>query len=723
MCATFLTSPCDSERGTLGGWRSKNWPERSRSDKRILAGLIIIVCILLLLAHLPALSSGAHCFDDNTYLTNNTLVKNPGWASAKRFLTEVLEPSTVKGYYQPLTMISLMLDCAMGAKPDYLVPFHRTSLALHLINTALIILLLHQLFGRVWASAGVGLLFGVHPITVETIVWVSERKTLLAAFFALWCLIFYVRYVRKDDWRFYAGCIITYVLAVMSKPISLPVPVLMLLLDYWPLRRLRLRAILEKLPFFTVGGIFAIITYISQGRTAFVELPTEYGLERIPLILCHNIIFYIYKILWPVNLSPHYGFPKTLGLSDPSVLAGVIGTCVLVALLAISMCWTRALLTGWLFFFLAILPTMQIVAFTNVIASDKFAYLPFVGLLMVLVSFVDWLSNKEVLSKFLRWRVVAVMIILILAGAEAVATRRNLAHWRNTLGLFEYMLTLKPDASVLHHDIGLILQAEKRPEEAISHFRQALQIQPDFAVAHNNLAVVLFSQGKCNEAISHYRQALQIKPDYPYAHFNLGNALQSQGNFEEAIDHYRQALRLEPEYPEVYDSLGILSASQGKLEEAIGHFSRAIQIKPNHGPSHYNLGLALLRTGHLNMAFRHFEQAAHLMSESPMPLTRMAWLLATHPDRETRSPTEAIRLLQRASGLMKEKHRDAYVLDALAAAYAAAGQFDAAVRTADRAIAVATSRHDYDQANQIRQRLQLYAEGKPYRQPAMPAQP
>ena len=294
-----------------------------------------IAAVIVLAAHWPSLSSTAFSLDDDQYLFENQLVQNPGWESARRFLCEVLYPSTVRGYYQPLAMLSLMADYALGGRYNNLLPFHRTSLALHMAITALVIVVLYLLFGRVWIAAGVGLLFGLHPMTVEPIAWVSDRKTLLAAFFALWCLILYVRFTHKNDWRFYVGCILMYVLALMSKPTSLPLPVLMLLMDYWPLRRFKRQAVLEKLPFFVVGAISVGITYISQSRAGPAVLAGGYGLQRMPLMFCHNIIFYLSKIVCPTNLSSYYAFPQPLSLSDTMVLIGVIGTCILIPLLVI----------------------------------------------------------------------------------------------------------------------------------------------------------------------------------------------------------------------------------------------------------------------------------------------------------------------------------------------------------------------------------------------------
>jgi len=565
------------------------WKNFSTRPIALLTGLIAVVLCIVLAVHWPALSARAMSFDDSEYLTENLLVQNPGWTSAWRFLTEVLEPSSVRGYYQPITMLSLMIDYALGGRADNLMPFHRTSLILHVANTALIIVLLYLLFGRIWVAAGVGLLFGLHPMTVETIPWVGERKTLLAAFFSLWCLVLYIRFTRKGTWRLYLGSLAMYILAVMSKPTSLPLPLLMLLADFWPLRRWRWQAVAEKLSFFVVMGLFAIITYISQSRTAGVKLPAEYGPERIALTLCHNIIFYPYKMVWPVNLTSNYAFPESLGLSNPMVLIGVAGTCILIPLLVVSLRWTRAALIGWLFFFVAILPTMQIVGFSDVIAADKFAYLPSIGLLMLLTLFLGWLCGTNGVGKLTVRRVAVVIIVLILAGAEAVATRRYLVHWRDTVSLYKHMLTVTPNAA---------------------------PVTPNAALAHNNYANALLREGQLDLAIGHYRKALQVKPNDAVAHYNLGNALRAQGKLDESISHFRQALQLEPNFTDAHNNLGSILASQGKFDEAVSHFRHVLRIKPNLIPAHYNLAKVLGSQGNLDEAIEHLDKALQIKPDS-----------------------------------------------------------------------------------------------------------
>jgi len=551
-------------------------------------------------------------FDDEQYLTENYLVQNPSLGSAGRFLAEVLKPSTVRGYYQPLTMISLMIDYALGGRPDNLRQFHRTSLALHVMNTMLLIVLLYLLFDQVWAAVGVGLLFGLHPLTAEPIPWVGERKTLLAAFFAIWCLILYVRYARKSNWKLYGGCMVMYAAALMSKPTSTPLPVLMLLMDYWPLRRLKKQVVLEKVSFFVVGGISAIITYVSQSSTYGVKLPSEYGFWRIPLTICHNIIFYLYKIIWPANLSSHYAFPMPMGLSNPMVLAGVIGVCILILLLLISLRRTRAVLTGWLFFFVAILPTMQIISFNYLIASTKFVYLPSIGLLMILSWFLGRIFQVQRVSRRPALRAAVITIILVLAGAETFATRRYLVHWRDTVSLQKHFLTVTPNAAHVHFNVGSALQSEGKHEEAISYYRQALQIRPKHFYAHKNLGDALSEQGQLAEAMEHYRRAIAIKPDYFQAYYKLGVAFQDQGNLNEAIEYYRRAIQIKPDYFIAHYKLGVLLKLQGKLDEAITHYRRVLQIIPNHCYTHKKLGDALFVQSKLDEAIGHYRQALQI---------------------------------------------------------------------------------------------------------------
>jgi protein O-mannosyl-transferase len=614
-----------------------------KSTSGLLTVLIIAVCAAVLITHWPALSAKAISFDDKQYFVDNGLVRSPSLDSARRFLTEVFEPSTVGGYYQPLTMISLMLDYAIGGQTDSLMPFHRTSLLLHVVNTALIIVLLYQLFGQIWIAAAVGLLFGVHPLTVEPIPWIGERKTLLAAFFALWSLILYVRFAHRGDWKAYLGCIAMYVLALMSKPTSTPLPAVMLLMDFWPLRRLNWRTILEKLPLFVIGEISAIITYISQTGTAAVVMPEKYGVMRIPLVICHNIIFYLYKMIWPANLSSHYAFPDPLGFSTSMVMVGVIGTCILIPLLLLSLRWTRAAMTGFSVFFMMLLPTMQMVQFSNVIASDKFVYLPSVGILMILAAFLSWICADGIGRHKRRCEAVAI-IVLLLAGTESFGTRRYLACWKDTVSLFTHMAKVTPNAISPPYNLGAALAERGNIKEAIECFKKVLEIKPNDTDAHLALGNALADQGRYDEALSHYNKVLRLKPDNMDAyrhiavilvdqgrfneavtllrkgleyytpqhsfmlHLGLGTIYMQQGKFDEAIPELQIAARLRPAST-TYNNLGVALFAKGRIDEAIECHKKAIRLDPKNAEAHYNLGNILLSQDKFGEAIGEYEKA------------------------------------------------------------------------------------------------------------------
>jgi tetratricopeptide (TPR) repeat protein len=545
------------------------------SEKLELPAVIVaVVCTVVIATHWPALSAKAVSFDDQQYMVDNPLVQNPGWPSAKRFLTEILEPSTVNGYYQPLAMISLMLDYAAGGNEKNLRPFHITSLALHTANTALIIVLLYMLFGNIWAAAAAGLLFGVHPMTVEPIPWVGERKTLLAAFFAFWSLIFYVRYSRSGNWKSSVGCFLMYLLALMSKPTSIPLPAVMLSMDYWPLKKISVKSLLEKVPLFILGAIFAVITYISQHRTAGTVAPTEFGPGHILLVLCHNIIFYLFKIILPINLSSHYAFPKPFGLSSPMVLAGVIGTCILIAILLVSLRWTKAAMTGWLIFFVAIFPTMGTVGFTNVIASDKFAYLPSVGLLMILTSFLIWLGKNT------KVKVAAAIAVLLLASAEAAATQRYLEYWQDSITLINHMLVLAPDAAPLYNSRGSAYHDRGDLDQAIADYTKAIEIDPLNVEGYINRGAAHLSKNQMDLAISDYNKSIEISPRYAEAYNNRGLVYMSKGQLDQAISDFNKSIEINPRYAIAYNNRGSAYKSKGQLDRAISDFNKAVEIKP-----------------------------------------------------------------------------------------------------------------------------------------------
>ena len=486
---------------------------------------VTVVCAVVLGTHWTTLDSTALCSDDLEYWIQNKTVQNPSMASAKKFLTEVLRPSTVGGYYQPLSMISLMLDVAAGASEENPRPFHVTSLTLHVLNTGLVVVLIYLLFGNVLVAAIVGLIFGVHPMTVEPIAWVSERKTVLASFFALWCLVLYVRYTQTGGKVWFGGSIIALLLALMTKPIATGLPVCMLLMDIWPLRRFNAKALLEKIPLLVIVGVSAWITFVSQRNTFGVNMPSERPPLYEVLVVCHNIVFYLRQIVWPVSLTPHYPPPNPMDLSQPMVLIGVIGTIVLIGGLLALRKRTAAPLVSWLWFFVMIFPSIGVIGFTVVVASDKFAYLPSVGLLILLAAGLGWLWARAQ-SNTVRIGICAIAILL--AGGEAIATRIQISKWRDTETLCNHMIHIEPESAWVRNATAVNYFRKGRFDDGYEQLQIGLRLDPEYSELHNSMGWLMIRRGDIDKAIEHYRTAVRIRPSYHQARSNLARTLKQK---------------------------------------------------------------------------------------------------------------------------------------------------------------------------------------------------
>lgn len=588
-----------------------NLPD-SQTKKLLMLALAIIA--LIVITDWRALTAQASFIDDKQYLINNSLVQHPGWASAGRFFTEVLSPSTVNGYYQPLAMISLMLDYAMGGRPNNLTLFHLTNIILHILNTLLIFLLIYLLFKKVWSAFTVAILFGIHPMTVEALCWISERKALLAAFFVLLALVLYLLYIDKKKKGFLWAAVLAFVPALLSKPTSLPLPLLLILLDYWPLQRFNKKAVLEKIPFFLLAMISAAITYISQANMSGLALPAaKRSLWQTLLVICHNIFFYISKIFLPINLSPHYPVPNPLAISHPEILAGVIFTVILITLCVISLRKGRALFTGLMFFLIAIFPALGIIEFTTVLTLDNYAYLPFVGFLIILAWLLNLLYPKLAGERRVQYCKTGFLVFVsMVVCLEIFATWSYLAKWQNTGTLCKYMIGLAPREAVIYgllgefdvdhgkfdegiqmctqsialdpksaaaayFDRGTAYYNEKRYPEALADLKQAILINPAMAEAYCNYGALMFAQQDFDKAIAMFNKAAQLAPS-AITYFNLAKAYQQKKNFSEALGNFKKALTMNPDNYKPYVDIAIILEEQGNFGEATPYMEQALSM-------------------------------------------------------------------------------------------------------------------------------------------------
>jgi tetratricopeptide (TPR) repeat protein len=371
--------------------------------------------------------------------------------------------------------------------------------------------------------------------------------------------------------------------------------------------------LLEKIPFFLIGAASAVITVISQSGDTELKLPIEHPIAGAPLVICHNIIFYLYKILWPADLSFYYPFPSPMGLSNPMVAAGLIGTLILLPLLVLSWRWSRAPSSGWLFFFVAISPTIGFMGFTFVVASDKYAYLPVVGLFMALAYFLAKIWDLPTARRTrLAVRTGLIVLVVLAAGLEFKQTRRFLAPWRSSEDLFRHMLRHAPDAVPIHYGLATFLMQEGKTDEAVEHLETVLRANPGHWKALTDLGEINRRRGLADKAIEYFQAALRAQPEYLPALNNLGAAYADQGRYQEAIALYDRTLQIAPRHRSAYINKGNALNALGRYEEALAQYNEALRITPDHPRTYYNRALALRNLGRIDEAIRDFREALRL---------------------------------------------------------------------------------------------------------------
>lgn len=706
------------ESGRDGSAAHARAVRRSGSHRRwALPAAVVLVGALVGATHWPVLHARALSLDDAAFVTQNPLVSAPGWPSVRRFFVEVLRPSTVSGYYLPISMTSLMVDYAMGGRAEDPYVFHRTSLFLHVLNAALILLLLYRLFGSVVPAAIAALLFGLHPLTVEPVAWIGERKTLLATLFALGCLLCYVELARGKGRAWLTASLALYLLALLSKPTVTTLPVLLLVLDYWPLRRSGARAVYSKWPFVALSLASAIVTFISHQRTAGLVSP---DFARWPVHAGYLLAFYLGKILWPQNLSCAYPQPEPFALANPVVLLSVVAVILLTILLVAVRRRAPEPLAGWSFFVIAIAPTLGLIQYSWVIASDKYVYFPAIGLLMAIAAATSALLQSPRFSPATRTAIL-LLVGLMLAG-EAHGVRATLRNWADSMTLYRQMEKTAPDSYVVQAQLGVLLEKRAEHREAIAHLRRAIALMPGYGEAHYNLGITLAGQGQLEEAIEHLRIADRLIPDDPATIYNLGQALGLAGRLDEAAEQFGRAVRLNPHDVRALDALGGALVMQGRPGEAVERFRAALSAAPDDPNLHYRYSMALLvRGGSAGEAAGHLREAIRLNPDWPQPLNALAWLLATSPDLSVRDGAEALRLASRAVELTGS--RDPLLLDTRAAALAASGRFAEAVATERDALELLAHAPTDTLAAAMRERLKLYQRGSAYLEPVRAAAP
>jgi len=543
-------------------------------------------------------------YDDTAYVYENPVVakgltlEGVGWA-----FTHVHADN-----WHPLTTLSHMLDCQLfGLNP---AGHHLHNVLLHALASVLLFLMLRELTGATWRSAFVAALFAIHPLRVESVAWVAERKDVLSGVFFMLTLRAYVRFVRHPASRkSYALVLLWFALGLMSKPMLVTVPFVLLLLDYWPLKRLRQLShlpglLLEKLPLF-------LLTLVSCAATIIAQRGVMQPLEQLDLLQqsANALVAYVaYLGMWvrPVDLAVLYPILNVGWVSWPLILSILLVSGFSAA--AWILRWRQPfLLVGWLWYLGMLVPVIGMVQVGFQAYADRYTYLPQIGLGLA----VTWLV-AEVAPQW-RHRTAALSgLAAVVLGILSVAAAQQLSHWKNSHTLWTHALECTRDNAIAHNNLGNALIHEGRVGEALQHFLEAIRIFPRYAEAHNNLGNTLLLQKRAPEAMEQFSEAIQINPRYAEAHYNAAVLLFKMGQADEALAHYQEALRINPGYVEARYNLGTALLQLGHPDEAALHFRAVLHIDPNHSKAHNNLGNALFQLGQLTEAITHFREALRI---------------------------------------------------------------------------------------------------------------
>jgi len=549
-------------------------------------------------------------FDDPKYVTENAYVQNGLTFEGVKWAFTTKHASN----WHPVTWLSLMLDCELSN--EWAKRCHTTNLLLHVANTLLLFYFLKLTTGSLWPGAFASALFALHPLHVESVAWMTERKDVLSTFFWLLTMLAYVRYVHRPGLRRYVLVLILFALGLMSKPMLVTLPFALLLLDYWPLERFRpaapkpyvkrrkrraktdkskeqtfLRLVLEKVPLFTLSAASCVVTLWVQ-RGVEVSARVLSIQDRFSNAMVSYVV-YLGKMVWPVRLAAFYPHAKTWPAWQ------VAGAGLLLLVIMVLMIWRGRkrgyAVVGWLWYVGTLVPVIGLVQVGVQSYADRYTYVPLIGIFIVIAyAAADLLENRPY-----RKIAAAVSAVVILA-ALAVCTWIQADYWRNSTTLYEHALEVTRDNHVAHNNLGVILRDQGKTAEALAHFKSAVKIFPMYIDAVVNLAAGLVDEGRPDEAISYCTEFLQKARGNCLLHNNFANALKAAGRIDEAIEHYRKALEFDKNAWQVHCNLGMIMAGRGKIDKAIKHYRAASKVNPNHPAVRNGLEAALDQKRALN---------------------------------------------------------------------------------------------------------------------------
>ncbi|MGA2544755.1 MAG: tetratricopeptide repeat protein [Verrucomicrobiota bacterium] len=706
----------------------------------------ILVCFALVLGtallYAPVLHFDFVNYDDPLYILHNEHIRT--------FNDQFLVWCFQTGYafiWHPLTWMSHLLDFQLYGI-QHPGGHHATSVVLHIFSSVLLFLVLNRMTKALWRSAMVAALFAWHPLHVESVAWISERKDVLSAFFWMLTIWAYVRYVEGCKTpnakcrTFYGLALFFFALGLMSKPMLVTLPFVLLLLDWWPLQRMQLaplnlnpenvhgstesstsaeptadrrptesratdnwRLLIEKIPFFVLSIITCFITLEAASRTMM-------PLARLPLLprLLNALVIYfryIKKMIWPQDMVIVYPFDYPMPAQEV-LMAGLF--LIVVSVIAIRLWKKRPFwLVGWFSYLGILVPVIGLVQVGTQPMADRYTYLSSIGIFMI-VCWEAW----DIATGWQHGRAILGTAAGVALGACCLVSSQQLQYWRNPYTLHLHSIAVMPNNAAAHADYAAFLRDDLRLEAARAECEKAIHLKTNYGYAHQVLGGVLFLEGKLDQADAELRTALRLDPGRLDVHMVMGQVAIARNSPVEAAAQYNIVLASEPFNPEAHCTLGQALAMQGRLEEAHAQYNEALRLAPQYAEAHHQMAVLLALQHQPAEAVLQYRMTLALQADRPNTMNNLAWILATDPHAEIRNGAEAVRFAAAACQLTRGQNP--LMLGTLAAAYAENGKFDEAVTMAQQAHDLAVAQSKADIAARNLQLLDIYRLHQPYRE-------
>jgi protein O-mannosyl-transferase len=639
--------------------------------------LLVILCLIIgiVVVYIKVQNFDFVGYDDELYVTKNLHVQNGVTFEGIKWAFTTFHSAN----WHPLTWLSHMLDYELyGLDPS---GHHWTNVEFHIANTLLLFIILFRMTGAIWRSAFVAALFALHPLHVESVAWISERKDVLSTFFGLLTVAAYCRYAKKSSTTNYLMIIICFSLGLMAKPMLVTLPFVLLLLDYWPLKRFQYQRdfylesekvdndvikkkqwiILEKIPLFLLVVISCIVTFFAQKSEGAVKTLETFSLKTRVANALVSYVSYVFKTIWPHKLAVIYPHPgNTLPLWQ------IIGAALLIVAACCGAIWAAKkypyIPVGLFWYFGTLIPVIGLVQVGDQAMADRYTYIPLIGIFIV----VAW-GISDLFAKWRYQKLFLGVFVSIIIAALTSKTFLQLRCWENAVSLFEHAIkvtennyhaynnlgtalgTIDPDRAIAYYkealkinpaygfalyNLGTILIQKKDYHGAVLYLNKLLKLNPRHIDARNNLAKIFFLQSKPDEAISQYREILQIDSENADVNYNLAYVLSIQGKLDEAVLFYNETLRIDPEYSKAHYNLGNICLNQGKTTEAFMHYAEVVKIKPDDVQAYNKLGLILLQYGKFNKAKVFFSKAIQIDPNYPEARKNLDILNQTLPSSD-----------------------------------------------------------------------------------------